>query len=151
MCTFSAYLYLCIFLNFVDFVVPMGISPMGNSGRFPQGKPPATESHYPAVTNESASFRVSIYISLLSLTQQETSGKTTNDGLPSSQSSSLENEKTLTFQNWNSVREEAIHSHSDKFCISIVFLFYIHLSVCSFKIKGNTCRKCAHCFVSSKL
>ena len=39
---------------FVHFVVPMGISPMGNSGRFPQGKPAATESRYPTLTNFSA-------------------------------------------------------------------------------------------------
>ena len=31
-------LCICIFV----FCVPMGISPMGNSGRFPQGKPAAT-------------------------------------------------------------------------------------------------------------
>ena len=31
-----------VFLYFVHFVVPKGVSPMGNSGRFPQGKPAAT-------------------------------------------------------------------------------------------------------------
>ena len=38
-------------LYFVHFVVPMGSSPMGNSGRFPQGNPAATESRYPALTD----------------------------------------------------------------------------------------------------
>ena len=33
-----------LFFLFLHFVVPMGISRMGNSGRFPQGKPDATES-----------------------------------------------------------------------------------------------------------
>ena len=28
--------------------------PLGNSGRFPQGKPAATESHYPTLTNNSS-------------------------------------------------------------------------------------------------
>ena len=41
----------CIFLCFVHFVVPVGISPMGNSGRSPQGKPAATESRYPTLTD----------------------------------------------------------------------------------------------------
>ena len=35
----------------IHFVVPMGISHMENSGRFPQGKPAATESRYPTLTN----------------------------------------------------------------------------------------------------
>ena len=39
------------FSYFLHFVVPMGISPMGNLGLFPQGKPPATESRYPTLTN----------------------------------------------------------------------------------------------------
>ena len=41
----------------------MGISPVGNSGRFPQGKPAATKSRYPTLMNYKAhagSFRVSI-------------------------------------------------------------------------------------------
>ena len=33
------------------FFVPMVIYPMGNSGRFPQGKPAATESRYPTLIN----------------------------------------------------------------------------------------------------
>ena len=36
------YLYFCI-LYFAHFVVPMEISPMGKLGRFPQGKPAATD------------------------------------------------------------------------------------------------------------
>ena len=40
-----------IFWYFVHFVVPMGISPMGNLGRFPEGKPAVTESLYPTLIN----------------------------------------------------------------------------------------------------
>ena len=40
-----------IFFYFIHFVVPMGISPMGNLGLFPQGMPAATELHYPTLTN----------------------------------------------------------------------------------------------------
>ena len=36
----------------MQFVVPMGISATGNSGRFPQGKPAATESRYPTLIND---------------------------------------------------------------------------------------------------
>ena len=39
-------------LYYVHFVVPMGIYPMGNSCRFPQGKPAATESRYPTLIND---------------------------------------------------------------------------------------------------
>ena len=39
------------FLYFVYFVVPMEISPMVNSGRFPLGKPAATELWYPTLNN----------------------------------------------------------------------------------------------------
>ena len=48
---------------FVHCVVPMGFSPMGNYGRFPQGKPGATESRYPTLIYNKAhagSFRVCI-------------------------------------------------------------------------------------------
>ena len=38
-------------LYFVHLVVPIGISPMGNSDRFPQGKPAAIESRYPTLIN----------------------------------------------------------------------------------------------------
>ena len=34
----------------LHFVVPMGISPMGNLGHFPQGKPATIESRYPTIT-----------------------------------------------------------------------------------------------------
>ena len=34
---------LLFYMHFVHFVVPMGISPMGNLGHFPEGKPAATE------------------------------------------------------------------------------------------------------------
>ena len=37
--------------NSLHFVVPMGIYVMGNLGRFPQGKPAATESRCPTLTN----------------------------------------------------------------------------------------------------
>ena len=40
-----------LYLDFVYFLVPIRISPMGNSGLFPQGKPVATESRYPTQTN----------------------------------------------------------------------------------------------------
>ena len=33
------------------FLVPVGIFPMGNSGRFPRGKPAATELRYPTLIN----------------------------------------------------------------------------------------------------
>ena len=36
--------FVCFF-----FVVPMGIVPIENSGRFASGKPAVTESHYPAI------------------------------------------------------------------------------------------------------
>ena len=36
---------------FVHFVVPMGISPMGNLSRFSPRKPAGTESRYPILTN----------------------------------------------------------------------------------------------------
>ena len=45
----QVYLLLSFFL--FHFVVPIGIYPVGNSGRFPQGKPAATESRDPALTN----------------------------------------------------------------------------------------------------
>ena len=47
------FIFVCggFFLHFVHFVVPMGISPMGNLGRFPQGKPAATELRYPTLIN----------------------------------------------------------------------------------------------------
>ena len=35
---------------FIHFAVPIGISPMGIPDRFPQGKPAATELHYPPLT-----------------------------------------------------------------------------------------------------
>ena len=42
----------CGFFNiFLNFVVPMRILPMGNSGLFYQGKPAATESRYPTFSN----------------------------------------------------------------------------------------------------
>ena len=41
--------YVFCMLCFVHFVVPTGISPMGNSGCFPQRKPAATESRYPTL------------------------------------------------------------------------------------------------------
>ena len=56
------YLLFSIQFCFIHFVVPIEISPMGNSGRFPQGKPGATESRYPTVINycvHTGSFRVS--------------------------------------------------------------------------------------------
>ena len=37
--------------GFKHFVVPMGISSMGNSGRFPQGESAATEAHYPTLSS----------------------------------------------------------------------------------------------------
>ena len=40
-----------VFLLFCFCFVPMGIFPMGNSGRFPQGKPAATESSNSAFIN----------------------------------------------------------------------------------------------------
>ena len=39
-------------LYFIHFVVPVGISSMGNSGLFPQGKPAATESRYSTLIND---------------------------------------------------------------------------------------------------
>ena len=61
----ACFIFLCliIFLYFVHFVAPMGISPKGNPGRFPQGKPAATQSCYPILINYKAhagSFRVCI-------------------------------------------------------------------------------------------
>ena len=35
-----------VFINFLQLYCPNGISPMGNSGCFPRGKPAATESRY---------------------------------------------------------------------------------------------------------
>ena len=52
-----------VFCIFYIFVVLMGISPMGNSGRFPQGNPAATESRYPTLIHyevHAGSFRASI-------------------------------------------------------------------------------------------
>ena len=52
-----------LLLYFVHFVVPMGISPMGNWGRVPQGKLAAAVSRYPTLINykvHARSFRVSI-------------------------------------------------------------------------------------------
>ena len=57
----SSSIHFCI-LYFAHFVVPMEISPMGNLGYFPQGKPAATESCYPTLINykvHAGSFRVS--------------------------------------------------------------------------------------------
>ena len=49
LCWCSCLLFLCILYTSLS---QMGISPMGNSGRFfPQGKPAATESRYPILTN----------------------------------------------------------------------------------------------------
>ena len=50
-CTFIWGLNPFCILYFLHFAVPMGISPMGNSGRFPEGKPAATESRYPTLIN----------------------------------------------------------------------------------------------------
>ena len=55
-----------VFLYFVHLVVPMGISPMGNSGRFTEGQPATTESRYPTLINykmHAGCFRVSIILS----------------------------------------------------------------------------------------
>ena len=41
-----------VFCIFVHFVVPMGISPMGNLGRIQQEKPAATELCYPTLIND---------------------------------------------------------------------------------------------------
>ena len=54
---------LTVFRILYHFVVPMGISPMGNSGGFPEGKPAATESRYSTLINykvHAGSFRGSI-------------------------------------------------------------------------------------------
>ena len=49
-CVFVSLSLLFLYLQFVGlhFVVPMRMFPLGNSGRFPQGKHAATESRYPA-------------------------------------------------------------------------------------------------------
>ena len=52
-----------LFFSLLDFVVPIRIFPVGNSDRFPQGKPAATESRYPTLINykvHAGSFRVSV-------------------------------------------------------------------------------------------
>ena len=41
-----------VLLYFLHFVVPMGIVHMGNSGRFPHGKPAAVESRYATLINQ---------------------------------------------------------------------------------------------------
>ena len=53
--------FVCLYL--VQIVVPMGIYPMGNLGRFSPGKSAATESRYPTVINykvHAGYFRVSV-------------------------------------------------------------------------------------------
>ena len=40
-------LFFFLFFNFLQLYCPNGISPMGNSGCFPRGKPAAKESRYP--------------------------------------------------------------------------------------------------------
>ena len=41
-----------MFFNLFYFVVPMGIFPMGNSGRFPLRKPAATELRNPTLVSK---------------------------------------------------------------------------------------------------
>ena len=62
-----------LYLYFVHFIL-MGISPMGNSGCFTQGKPAATKLHYPSLINykvHAGSFRVSIWYSKVTLVAGE--------------------------------------------------------------------------------
>ena len=66
---------LFLYIFFIQFVVPMGISPMGNSGRFPQGKPAATESRYQALTNKySACWPGFVRVSIIHITLTWTTG-----------------------------------------------------------------------------
>ena len=62
--------HIFLWVEFVHFVVPMGIYSLGNSGRFPSGKPAATESRYPTLIYykvQAGSFRLSIIHRTLTL------------------------------------------------------------------------------------